>query len=161
MKGMPLDARGGEYLYDMDEVGNVTKITMPDGDTFVMGYDTGGCLRKLRDEAGLLTIYQYDAVTSASDNAGNKMTYEYDTSGNLIKQTDTIGREATYEYDKFNRLIRVTAIDGGITKYRYDSLDRLTGVTQPDGAVTSYEVDLNRQVTKLTQKIMSMTSGAT
>src|SRR6185295_6518829 len=96
------------------------------------------------------------------DHLGNIVTYEYDASGNVTKQTlkrtNTQGELETiptiYTYDKLNRLIKTTFADSSFTQieynpiglrrasidqfnrrteFTYDELGRVTRIDFPDG----------------------------
>ncbi|MFC1747590.1 RHS repeat-associated core domain-containing protein [Pseudomonadota bacterium] len=116
-----------------DEIGNVLKVTNPDGYSVYFEYD--GLSRPIRayDEHGRAVHTQYDiggrpisitdpnGNTSYSDYYGaaengqlrlttspdnRTLEYFYDNSGNVIRTVDNIGRENLTEYDSLNRPVR-------------------------------------------------------
>jgi RHS repeat-associated protein len=73
--------------------------------------------------------------------------YEYNTRGQVTRQTSATGGMTDYEYDAAGNVFRVTAPsnnDAGarpVTVYASDSLGRVTGVTEPGGHATAYVYD--------------------
>ncbi len=118
---------------EYDEIGNVIKVTNPDGFSIhfeydkqnrptkaydehghavTTEYDIGGRPIKVTDPNGISTTYQY---YGASENgrlqkvitADNRtVEYFYDDNGNVIKTRDNAGRENLTEYDALNRPVR-------------------------------------------------------
>jgi YD repeat-containing protein len=118
---------------EYDEIGNVLKVTNPDGysvsfeydamnrplsafdehgHAVVTTYDIGGRPTTITDPNGLLTEYSYYGpeengrlrlVTSPD---GRTLQYFYDNNGNVIRTIDNLGRETLTEYDALNRPVR-------------------------------------------------------
>jgi len=86
----------------------------------------GNIVRELSPDGGLTeTEYDYVAKKPSSVVAnGVKTTYVYDTSGNLLVQTDAVGtalqRVTRYEYNSLNQVVQKTDGTGRTTKYEYD-----------------------------------------
>lgn len=87
---------GGEITtYDYDGVGQMTKITQPDGSVVNYTYDDA------------------HRLTAIADSTGNKIVYTLDAMGNRIKEeikdpTGNLARQTTRVYDALNRLQQVT-----------------------------------------------------
>lgn len=91
-------------------------------------YDTNGNVTKQDDRP-------YSANSSLSE------TYEYDTSGRLVKKTDHLGLSTTYSYNTYGQLSSSVDKYGKTTTYSYDGLGRKTSTRYPDGttSTTKYE----------------------
>lgn len=65
------------------------------------------------------------------------MAYEYQASGNLVKQADTIGQKAIFnhEYNELSLRIFYTMLEGSQNEYRYDTLRRMTKSKDPDSLI--------------------------
>ena len=66
---------------------------------------------------------------------------EYDTRGNLTKETDPDGCVRLYEYDTMGHLTKETGPDGRIWLYEYDTMGNRTKHIYPGGGVHLYEYD--------------------
>ncbi len=95
---------------------------------------------------------------------------EYDSVGNIVKETDPLTRETSFSYDALSRLEQIiepglvttshaydnhgnleTVTDAGLkaTGHVYDDMGRVLSVTSPDSGVTSYVYDIaNNQMHK-------------
>ena len=162
---------GGELTsYGYDAVGQLTRVTLPDGSFLAYTYDPAHRLTGIADSAGNRIAYTLDAMGNrlkeevfdpngvlaqtrsrvfdalsrlASDiGAQNQTTsYGYDPNGNLTSVVDPLNRPTTNAYDALNHLVRVTDPANGVTGYGYDGADRLTSVTDPRSLTTSYSYD--------------------
>lgn len=72
------------------------------------------------------------AYTAGSATVTRTTTYEYDKTGNLIKETDCNGNSLQYAYDANNRMIRVTDKEGNTTRTFYDEEGNVVKVVQPE-----------------------------
>lgn len=159
---------GGEITtYVYDPVGQLIKVTQPDGSYFTYTYDPAHRLIAVGDAVGDRIAYTYDPASNVtkiqvfgpSNNLGQIGSYTYDTAnrlaqtigaqgqttnfgydpnGNLTALTDPLNHMSSFGYDPLNRLIQATDPNGGATAYAYDPLDHLTGVTDPRSLQTSY-----------------------
>ncbi len=120
-----------ETMYD--EIGNVLKVTNPDGYSVQFEYDGLNRPTRAYDEHGRAVHTQYDiggrpvSVTDpnghtthydyygSSENGQLRLTtspdnrtleYFYDNSGNVVRTVDNLGRENLTEYDALNRPVR-------------------------------------------------------
>jgi RHS repeat-associated protein len=109
-----------------------------------------GSLTAVMDKAET-RLYEYTHNTNgttatATDQLGNKTTYEYDSKGNLTKKippvvTPLAVKSTSYTPDSLSRLSSVTDGNGNTTKFTYDKLDRDHIVTDKDGAKMTYTYD--------------------
>ncbi len=156
--------------FDYDAVGNLKRITLPDGGYLDYAYDAAHRLTAVEDSLGnriaytlneqgqrtqqrvldpdvILTHTQqqvYDTLGRLRKTIGaygHETSYGYDANGNRIATTDALNRTTTAAFDALDRLIRQTDADGGETRYGYDANDRLTAVTDPRGLTTAYRYD--------------------
>lgn len=146
------DGRGNKTTYEYDEEGRLTKVSIPDGtetvnDTLyaydIQNKDTSGYIISTTDKTtnalgNVSEIVKNGAgqVLSVEDKHSTnsiKTTYEYDASGNKIKETLSNGSYITYVYDKKNLLIsklekNINGIWVKLTSYSYNEDDLLVQV---------------------------------
>ena len=156
--------------YTYDAVGNLTRISLPDGSTLANTYDAAHRLVAITDLFNQQMQYALDAagdrtqtitldpsgstmrlqsatfdslgrVLTDSGGAGQTTSYIYDSNGNRTQITDPLGRITNQGFDALNRLVRVTDPAQGVTTSTYDARDQLTGVTDPNGNTTTYAYD--------------------
>jgi len=156
--------------YDYDNVGQLKKITLPDGTEQNYDYDAAHDLREITDNLGNKIEYRYDAKgnrthTQISDpdgtlvnstiiaydirnfvesvNTGGSVTQMInDAVGNLNRETDPNENPTTgHDFDPLDRL--TTTIDAltNDTNYKYNVADQVQEVEAPNGATTVYEYD--------------------
>src|SRR5262249_50205314 len=116
-----------KYTYDADR--SLTRITLPDGQTVELGYDTAGRLATRTLPTGQ-TRYGYDPtsdrVTSVTAPDGGALAYSYD--GGLLTGATWSGPVAgavTRTYDADLRLSAL-GVNGQTTAYQYDNDGLLT-----------------------------------
>ena len=155
---------------DYDGVGNITRITQPDGSYINYEYDAAHRLVGISDILG-------NRIEYTLDNAGNRTqeqvfdptntlkrshsnvfdelsrmiqdigaanqtsSFGYDANGNRTGMTDPNNNSTTQAFDALNRLSQITDAKDGDTIYNYDQQDNLISVTDPRGNTTSYTYD--------------------
>jgi YD repeat-containing protein len=156
--------------YDYDNVGQLTKITLPDGSFLSYGYDPAHRLTSIQDNAGNRIAYTLDLAGNRTleqvfDPASqlaqkrsrvysslnrlfqelgalNQTTeYSYDNQGNVTSVKDPLNHVNSIQYDALNRIKQMTDPGLGITTYAYNGRDALIQVTDPRNLVTGYTVD--------------------
>lgn len=156
--------------YEYDGVGQLTKITLPDGSFLTYSYDAAHRLTGMQDNLGNRIAYTLDAMGNRTQeqvfDPGNSLAqtrsrvfnnlnrlfqeigaasqvteYAYDNQGNVTSVKDPLNKVTANAYDALNRLRQVTDPGLGVTQYAYNGLDALTGVTDPRNLTTSYTVD--------------------
>jgi len=162
---------GGELTsYDYDGVGQLTKVTLPDGSFLSYSYDAAHRLTGISDNLGNSIAYTPDAMGNRTQeqvfdpasvlaqkrsrvyNSLNRLfrelgaqnqtaEYAYDDQGNVVSVKDPLNHITSNQYDALNRLKQVTDPALGVTQYAYNGLDALTQVTDPRSLVTGYTVD--------------------
>ena len=156
---------GGSIYYHYNPEGKIDRIESPSGITEIE-YDDYGNQKKLIDiDAGTI-IYKYNGIRELleqTDAKGNKITFNYTTSGRLFTESWNTGLVKTYEYHPANgQISKIYTSEGTEISYVYDNLVRIATVTQkadPQNTFTkviSYNSDgkIEKTVTnsKLTQQ---------
>src|SRR6185437_3067938 len=154
-----------------DAVGNVTRITRPDGSFLAYTYDAAHRLVRVSDAFDERIDYTLDALGNRTleqistsggaalaktqsrvfdelgrllqsiGAAGQTARYAYDPVGNRTQIIDPLSNLTGRSFDALNRLIQVAAPLSSTTAYGYDAHDNRTAVTDPRGLVTSYVYD--------------------
>ena len=156
--------------YEYDGVGQLTKITLPDGSFLTYTYDAAHRMTGMQDNLGNRIAYTLDAMGNRTQEqvfdpasalaqtrsrvfnnlnrlfqeigAASQVTeYAYDNQGNVTSITDPLSKVTANAYDALNRLRQVIDPALGVTQYAYNGLDALTQVTDPRGLATAYTVD--------------------
>lgn len=156
--------------YEYDGVGQLTKITLPDGSFLTYSYDAAHRLTGMQDNQGNSIVYTLDAMGNRTaeqvlDPGSNlKQTrsrvfnnlnrlfreigassqtteYVYDNHGNVTSVKDPLNKVTANAYDALNRLRQVTDPGSGVTQYTQNGLDALTSVKDPRNLTTTYTVD--------------------
>ncbi|MBT3022141.1 MAG: hypothetical protein KUF77_04495 [Candidatus Thiodiazotropha sp. (ex Lucina aurantia)] len=157
-------------LYNFDPVGNLTRVTQPDGSFISYDYDPAHRLIGMEDNQGNRIDYTLDAmgnhlseqvsdpngtltrnqqrvydelgqVQQLIDSQNNNTAYSYDANGNLTQTTDAKLNPTAQTYDALDRLKQQTDALTGTTQYTYDAQDNLASVTDPNGLTTTYNYD--------------------
>ncbi len=161
------EVAGSLTRFEYDGVGNVTRVTLPDGSFIALEYDGANRMIAMADNLGNRIAYTLDALGNRTaeqtfDPGGvltrsmgrvysllNRLTDEtggenqtthfaYDPQGNVIAVTDPNNRWTVSNYDALNRLIETIAPDDGVTRFAYDGRDNLVAVTDPRNLRSSY-----------------------
>ena len=130
-------------------------MLLPDGTILRATYDQLDRMRSVRDGAGSVTYYQYDAMGNLVhevDPMENHLWWEYDAACRLTSSTDAMGRTTGYEHTSLGALSRVTDAAGRVTSYDYLPGGLLHRIVNPDGTSLAfgYDAALN-VVTKTSQ----------
>lgn len=104
------------------------------------------------------TLLQYEDSNPTNDSTSNKVTYEYDSLGRLVKRTATVNGNAFYANYAYvdgghgenstTGLIKTITQTGGTFEYDYDVNDNIISVKQ-DGAETAYTYDALGQLIRV------------
>lgn len=121
--------------YEYDGVGQMTKVTLPDGSFLSYAYDAA------------------HRLTAIQDNLGNRISFTLDLMGNRTREDvfDPASQLAQTRGRVYSSLNRLTQEIGGtspatqITSYAYDNQGNVTSITDPLNRVTANAYDaLNR-----------------
>ncbi|MBI6788695.1 PAAR/RHS domain-containing protein, partial [Pseudomonas syringae] len=158
------DFGGEQYRIALDNTGNITGLTLPDGNQLGFEYDDLSRLTAETDPLGRTTRYQHHYKTTLVKQItypdGAVWTARYDSKGNLVAEIDALGQkteylnsedglphtiiDATYKskYLWWNNLAQVERFQdcsGKSTWYRYDERDQLVAVTDALNNTTTLE----------------------
>jgi RHS repeat-associated protein len=147
-----------------DGRGNTVSLTYPSGGLSEQGahwpylidyptfrqelrYDVNNRLAQIRSllaSGTRVSSAEYDRngnLAAAIDEAGNRMSFQYDGLDRLIKTVDRLGHVVTLAYDNRDNLIAVTDANGHTRRFEYDLANRQTRERMADGAQRSYAYD--------------------
>ena len=162
------DGKTTSFAYD--DVGNLTRITQPDGSFIAYEYDLAHRMNAIEDNFGNRIEYTLDAagnrvleqtyddgaalhrqltrvydqlnrLQSLIDGNNDATGYGYDNNGNRSATLDADSNTTSFEYDALDRLIRTIDANLGETDMGYDARDNLTSVADPLNDVTQYTYD--------------------
>ncbi len=168
-------------IYTRDSVGNVTKITNPDGSTKQYVYNSKNKVVKETDELGNIKEYIYDSdqvtllkeviplngttlYSETEDQSKYQMTtYTYYEPSevyeipNLVKTKTDQNGTTIYTYDSYGNVISITDANKQKTTYIKNKLDWT--LTEQNQYLTEYEYDVSGNVTKVIKDshLVSMT----
>ena len=117
-------AVGGETTgYEYDAVGQLTKVTLPDGSYLSYAYDGAHRLTTLEDNLGNKITYTLDAV-------GNRTAEQVRDPSNVLAQT------RSRVFNSLNRLWKDIGAANQVTEYTYDDQGNVTSVKQQTSFAT-------------------------
>jgi RHS repeat-associated protein len=154
--------------YGYDNAGNVTQVTLPNGNELNYHYDTSDRLIAVSNNAGERIDYVLDNADNRTaqtiSDTGSTITYrmtqaydelsrvmevvgadsqttqiDYDVNDNPVQTTNPRSHASQNQYDPLDRLTQTTDANNGITQFTYDTQDRLTSVTDANGNATTYQ----------------------
>jgi RHS repeat-associated protein len=151
-------ARSGiTTTYTYDNVGQLTKVNLPDGREYTYAYDAAHRLTSITSKTG-------EKLTYLLDNAGNRLSetltdatgavvtqyrQTFDAAGQLHQAIDNIqGMDAatTYDHDADGNLKTETTPTNRTTTYDYDALERLNQIqTTLNGSPVTTQYGYNGQ----------------
>ncbi|MBU2548475.1 MAG: SEL1-like repeat protein [Proteobacteria bacterium] len=100
--GRPIETRDGMCRYSVDNMGQVTDLTYPDGSRQGFRYDLAG------------------RPVEKSLNGKPYLNLEYDAVGNLAARTQAADRNVAYQYDDYDRMVSASYPGGGRADFQYD-----------------------------------------
>ncbi len=98
------------------------------------------------------TIYKFYALGQSAragkqsaviTRCGNRLTYEYNDAGQLVKILDSLSRPIEFVYNSQGRIEKVRDFIGREVSYSYDEEGNLVSVTSPSVTVTPHGNDFN------------------
>ncbi|MFN0129107.1 MAG: RHS repeat-associated core domain-containing protein [Verrucomicrobiales bacterium] len=125
----------GSETYGYDPLGQLTRVTFPNGRVVTYAYDAAGNRTQVSDN-GVPTAYSANPLNQYTTVGGNPL--QYDPDGNLIQSTLN-SQPSTLTYDSENRLIGVATPTDTWT-YTYDAFGNRIAATH-NGQTTRYVID--------------------
>jgi YD repeat-containing protein len=136
---------GGETTnYTYDNVGQLTRVTLPDGSFLTYTYDAAHRLTEIADNLGNRIIYTLDVI-------GNRTHEQVFDSLNQLAQT------RSRVYSNLNRLAQEIGAAGQTTAFGYDDQGNLTSIDGPLAGtvdVTSNQYDALNRLIRMTDPLM-------
>jgi RHS repeat-associated protein len=148
--------------YTYDNVGQLTRVTMPDGSILNYAYDDAHRLVGLSDQSAGVSIAGNGSLRMQLANlSGNKIVYTLDNMGNRIGESNfdpvgSLAKTKTRVIDSLNRLQKdvggttyATAPTQAITQYSYDNNGNVTATLDPLGRTTTNQYDALNRLTRV------------
>jgi len=147
-------------LLAYDNVGQLTRVTLPDASYVDYDYDDAHRLESIRNSLGERIEYTLDAAGNpdlisfrdASNTQTQAVDYQFDELGRLLRQFGSYGQQTHYGYDDKDHL---ESIDDGVnppTQQDFDPLNRLSTVTDAGGNPASMTYDSQDRVVNVTDQ---------
>ncbi len=141
------DPLGNITRYEYDALDRLVKTTLPSGKFSTEEWNPTGSKAADVDFLGNRTSYTYDnlsrlvSVVQTNASTRQETSYEFDSTGNKVKQTDAEGRVTRWEYDASNRAVARILPNGAKEVYSYDAAGNQVGVVGFDGkeTITAYD----------------------
>ncbi len=168
------DYGGERYAIEIDDNGNMTGLTLPDGNRLTFKYDEYARLVEETDPLGRTISYNYHQLTTLVSSViypdGSTWKARYDNKGNLIAETDALGHKTEYlnseeglphtiidatsksKYLWWNGLAQVERFQdcsGKSTFYAYDDRSHLIAVTDALNQTTRLERKPDGEVVRI------------
>ncbi|MGH8682951.1 MAG: DUF6531 domain-containing protein, partial [Burkholderiales bacterium] len=153
---------GGELTsYEYDGVGQLTKVTLPDGSSLAYTYDAAHRLTGLQDNLGNRIAYTLDLmgnrtredVFDPASQLAQTRSRVYSSLNRLEQEiggTNPAAQITSYGYDNQGNLTSITDPLNRPTANLYDALNRLKQVTDPANGSTGYGYDGLDRLTRVT-----------
>ncbi|HSC09285.1 MAG TPA: DUF6531 domain-containing protein, partial [Steroidobacteraceae bacterium] len=161
---------GGESTsYEYDGVGQLTKVTLPDGSFLSYTYDAAHRLTQIADNLGNRISYTLDAMGNRTleevrdpvNALAQTRSRVYSSLNRLTQEIGAASQTTAFGYDNQGNL---TSIDGpltgtvDVTANTYDALNRLTRVTDPNSGQVNYGYNPLDQLTSVSDPRSLVTS---
>jgi len=148
------------YQFGYDPVGNISRLTLPQGGYLQYNYDSASRLTTVTNDRGETLTLGSDSsrnvLSITAKDAAAAITFEqdrvYDQLGRLIRVLGAAGSSQTtsYSYDKVSNLTQVIDARGKTFTNTPDPLNRVTSQTDPESFSVQYAYDSGDQLTRLT-----------
>jgi len=139
------------WQFQFDPANRLTNTITPLGRSNGMIFNHQGLAASMKDPAGQMTTYGYDAknrLISRADNVGTTA-YGYDANDNRTNVTEN-GSTNAWTFDAYNRVSSYKDVYGNLIQYRYDAGGNLTNLVYPGGKNVYYAYDSNNHMTNVT-----------
>lgn len=140
------DPLGRSTVNTYDNIGNLSKVNLPNGLVINYSYDDANRLTRKTLEGGKYYNYSYDGanyLTGITDQENKSYTWNYDRAGRILTSKDTFGYNQQYKWQirDYNLLSAGDGIDSVV--YSYGNNDQLLSVTAGNGhgTIATYDYD--------------------
>ena len=168
-RGRLVSQQVGEELttYEYDGVGQLIKLTRPDGSFLRFTYDGAHRLTAITDNLGNTIRYTLDPMGNPKEEQvfdpsgvlARTQTRIYDALNRLKSSVGATGQTTSFEYDDNDNLIGITDPldpDHKTPPWSYDALDRLTSSADLNRAQTNYGYDAHDHLTQVTVAVRQL-----
>ncbi len=143
------DPMGSQTRYTYDSLFRLVSIINPTGTTRLTNtYDTLNRVTRqvMADGGAYVFLYQTADTTRVTNPRNIATTYQFNTSGNIILETNSLGHQVRRTWDSNFNPLTVKNAKGETTQFTYDTSGNLTSVTDPMGGLTvmTYEPNFNQ-----------------
>ncbi|MEP6019201.1 MAG: RHS repeat-associated core domain-containing protein [Paracoccaceae bacterium] len=148
------DANGLTTIYDSyDELGNATRVILPDGVVWETTYDKEGQLIEVIENAGQsstnITTFTYDIIgqlTSYTTASGETWTLTHDQARRLTSMENSTGERMNFTHDAASNVtsteyVRVDGTTAFFQTTAYDELSRIKETLGAQGQQTIFSYD--------------------
>lgn len=170
-----MDALGRRTGFEMNDHGDVVRITdpdgaqtsaeyndlhqvvaahMPDGSVWRCEYDERGNPVRLIDATGVATRHRYapnGAVIEVMDVLDSSIHYACDAAGLHVEVTDSLDATTRAERDAFGRIVSVTDPLGARSHFEWSVEGQLVRHVQPDGTQRTWSHDAEGNITDVVE----------
>jgi RHS repeat-associated protein len=134
-------AAQSQYVFAYNAVGDLTKITLPEGGWLQYTYDDGRRLTQVANDRGETQTFTPNAmgdptaivVKTAGGAIVQQQSFVYDELGRLIQAVGAGAQTTGFGYDKVDNPTSVTDARGKLYQTAFDPLDRAITQTNPEG----------------------------
>ncbi len=147
--------------FDYDGVGNITKVTLPNGSFLSNEYDEAQRLIAVGDNLGNRIEYTLDSfgnrtkeeIKDPQGTLTRTLSHTYNSLNRLIESIGGANQNTTYTYDDNGNRTSMTTDPTGLsqeTQQAFDALNRLTSSTDANQGITDFTYDARDNLTSLT-----------
>jgi RHS repeat-associated protein len=151
------------YYYDgLDQLTKLGRVQGNREDFNYFWFDYHGNNTEVRDVKGNRIKYEYDGLgrlIKETNPLGKSKSYTYDYVGNQVARTDELGNVTRVDYNSLGRaIVQKAPFEPGkdsITKNYYDKVGNVVKTIDPEGAVTKFSYDQSNLVTSV-EKVLGL-----
>ncbi|MFD0550859.1 DUF6531 domain-containing protein [Streptomyces rectiviolaceus] len=138
------DAKGAVARFDIAPFDRSAARTAPDGTRIEFTYDTELRPVIVKNAQGQTWTYEYDSVGNIAretDFNGRTVTYRHDAVGHITERTNGAGQTIRYVRDLLDRVIEQRDSDNNVTRFEYDQGGAIVRAANQDAELTfTYDV---------------------